>query len=45
MSIQHPVRFSPEGEWQNELIELEKRRTQALAMGGAQALAKPLARL
>lgn len=40
MSIQHPVRFSPEGEWQNELIELEKRRTQALAMGGAQALAK-----
>jgi acetyl-CoA carboxylase carboxyltransferase component len=38
--IQHPIRFSPEGEWQEELRELESRRNQALAMGGAQALAK-----
>ena len=38
--IQHPVRFLPKGEWQEELSELESRRNQALGMGGPQALAK-----
>jgi acetyl-CoA carboxylase carboxyltransferase component len=36
----HPVRFAPEGEWQEELSDLENRRTQSLAMGGPQAIAK-----
>lgn len=39
-NLNHPVRFAPEGEWQEELTDLENRRTQALAMGGPQALAK-----
>lgn len=39
-NLNHPVRFAPEGEWQEELSDLENRRTQALAMGGPQALAK-----
>ena len=39
-TIQHPLRFTPEGEWQEELAELQNRRNQALAMGGDQALAK-----
>ena len=38
--IQHPLRFKPEGEWQDELTELDDRRNQTMAMGGAQALAK-----
>ncbi len=40
INLNHPVRFAPEGEWQEELSDLENRRTQALAMGGPQALAK-----
>ena len=39
-NLNHPVRFAPEGEWQEELAELQNRRNQALAMGGEQALAK-----
>lgn len=38
--IQYPLRFKPEGEWQDELTELDDRRNQTMAMGGAQALAK-----
>ena len=32
--------FAPDGEWTAELTELQQRRTDALAMGGPEALAK-----
>ena len=35
-----PRRFRPEGPWEAELRELAERRTQAHAMGGAEAIAR-----
>lgn len=39
-TVRHPLRFEPAGPWEAELRELAQRRGQALAMGGAEALAK-----
>ncbi|HQO52132.1 MAG TPA: carboxyl transferase domain-containing protein, partial [Ottowia sp.] len=40
MSAQQGQTLAPAGEWAAELAELQQRRASALAMGGAQALAR-----